>query len=277
MQSPLTPAKAPVATTKPNGNDKGKGKGKGVQMTPAVPAPVAGPSTKASGNDGWTTIARRHMPVKPWCLRSEDWGAPVVEHDQMAKSLTEAKGVFKAVVLCTPDQRDTLQELLKGTEKLHAVLCVTLGSGPGAEKCPGTNVGTGKPTFRQAVFTRVHTPGQTVPGPKHKGQKLEKVEEVRFAVLYVKIVQKFVSPDDWQRATQNPQKFFHAWLAKRHLKAMDSWGWQKEHQKGAPAKIFGLCKVHERDALAVLLASGAGCFINPSRSYPMPANKIEWL
>lgn len=116
-----------------------------------------------------------------------------------------------------------------------------------------------------------------MPGPKHKGQKLEKVEEVRFAVLYVKIVQKFVSPDDWQRATQNPQKFFHAWLAKRHLKAMDSWGWQKEHQKGAPAKTFGLCKVHERDALTVLSASGAGCFINPSRSYPMPANKIEWL
>ena len=115
---------------------------------------VAGPSTKASGNDGWTTIARRHMPVKPWCLRSEDWGAPVVEYDQMAKSLTEAKGVFKAVVLCTPDQRDTLQELLKGTEKLHAVLCVTLGSGPSAEKCPGTNVGTSKPTFRQAVFSR---------------------------------------------------------------------------------------------------------------------------
>ena len=113
VQSPLTPAKAPVATTKPNGNDKGKGKGKGVQMTPAVPAPVAGPGTKASGNNGWTTIARR----KPWCLRSEDWDAPVVEYDQMAKSLTEAKGVFKAVVLCTPDQRDTLQELLKGTEK----------------------------------------------------------------------------------------------------------------------------------------------------------------
>ena len=31
---------------------------------------------------------------------------------------------------------------------------------------------------------------------------------------------------------------------------------RRKHQKGAPAKIFGLCKVHERDALAVLLASG---------------------
>ena len=53
---------------------------------------------------------------------------------------------------------------------------------------------------------------------------------------------------DWDSCVvASPQKSFHAWLARFHLKALDSWAWGCERVDSVHSKIFGCVRVQERE------------------------------
>ena len=70
---------------------------------------------------------------------------------------------------------------------------------------------------------------------------------------------------------QNPQRVFHAWVAKRHLKVHDSWQWSKEQHKNSQDRIWGLIRVAEQDVEAFAALSGTdGFFIDPPKWTAFP-------
>ena len=230
----------------PKSNDKdGKGEGKGS----GKPRKEGG----SSAEDGsWETV-----PVRGhWELRAEDWDAPVKTYAEVVDEIGAATAVYKAVLLCNEEQRETCMSILKGTSKQYGVLIVVVKKAEKSEMCPGV-LGK-KLTFRQVEFTRCFSNGVAPPGAKHQTGAC-KMEKVASSVVYVRYFQRFMAKSAWESVLAAPQRAFHELIGKYRLKVMDSWGWAKETVQGTPfCKIFGMCRIADKDLLSLLALSGNG-------------------
>ena len=127
----------------------------------------------------------------------------------------EKASTFRAVVLCEEGEVDLLAKLLAGSQKPHGVVAVNLDSSQNASRCPGV-VGN-QVAFRRVKFTYIATAGVDTPKPKVVGEKVMRYDNLRTAVLYVRLYKEYFPVEGWKHALQNPQRVFHAWVAKRHL------------------------------------------------------------
>ena len=250
------------------GGHKGKGKGpKGSAIKPPKPE---------SGHEGdeWTTVSRQ-KPQGPWQLRDADWSAPTFNFDDVAEAIEKATGVFKAVVLCGPEQADLLATILLGSKKPHGVIAVTPDHPEASARCPGA-VGNSC-VFKLVQFHHISSAGVELPGPKVLATKAPKVVASKTAVMYVRVYKKYVAKNAWKDILANPQRAFHHWIAQQHMKVQDSWGWAKEQTQGEDSKIYALFRVPEADVAAFAALSGRdGFFIDPPRWTTFPAFSVQW-
>ena len=236
-------------------------------------------STSADGP--WITVARKGKPKfeegDEWKLRDCDWNAPVVAFDKVPNELQKLQqdGEFKAVILCNSDQIDTLTALLRGSNRVHAVLIIVPGKEEKAERCPGAY--GHRVAFKMANFTRVCTSGLTAPGPAVVVKPLPKVAEVKTVVLYAKLHQRYCTKALWDAARSQPHKCLTAWMKKRSFNVQDSWGWIEEKAPGDPfCKLFGYVRVLDSEKVAVMAASGDEFFFDPSRDASVPPMQVDW-
>ncbi|CAE7865231.1 unnamed protein product [Symbiodinium sp. KB8] len=248
------------------GKGKNKGKAKGADVVPK-------PADDAEMDGGWEEVpARRPL----WQLRGQDWRDPVMVYDEVAGEIGKIEGdkIFRAVIQCEREQISALQAMLAGSGKQHAVLLITCDKGPQSQRCPGS--AGGKLTFRQVAFTRIASRGLVCPTPKCTTSAFQ-YDAVATTVLYAKFHQKFMPKSDWDACVLHPQRAFHTWLAKQHLKALDSWAWQVEKVDAVHSKVFGCVRVQEKDVEATMAASGQGVFIEAGRGSKALPYTVEWL
>ncbi|CAE7331212.1 OTUD4 [Symbiodinium sp. KB8] len=261
----------PSAAGKGRGQEGGhKGKGKGPKGS------AIKPPTPDSGNEGdeWTTVSRQ-KPQGPWQLRDADWSAPTFSFDDVAEAIEKATGVFRAVVLCGPEQADLLATVLLGSKKPHGVIAVTPDHPEASARCPGA-VGNSC-VFKQVQFHHISSAGVELPSPKVLATKAPKVVASKTAVMYVRVYKKYVAKNAWKDILANPQRAFHHWIAQQHVKVQDSWGWAKEQTQGEDSKIYALFRVPEADVAAFAALSGReGFFIDPPRWTTFPAFSVQW-
>ena len=114
------------------------------------------PPKPDSGHEGeeWTTVSRQ-KPQVPWQLRDADWSAPTFNSDDVAEAIEKATGVFRAVVLCGPDQADLLATILLGSKKPHGVIAVTPDHPEASARCPGA---VGNPCVFKSHFNFPQVP-----------------------------------------------------------------------------------------------------------------------
>ncbi|CAE7261538.1 unnamed protein product [Symbiodinium sp. KB8] len=250
------------------GGHKGKGKGpKGSAIKP--PKPESGHES-----DEWTTVSRQ-KPQGQWQLRDADWSVPTFGFDGVAEAIEKATGVFKAVVLCGPEQADLLATILLGSKKPHGVIAVTPDHPEASARCPGA-VGNSC-VFKLVQFHHISSAGVELPGPKVLATKAPKVVASKTAVMYVRVYKKYVAKNAWKDILANPQRAFHHWIAQQHMKVQDSWGWAKEQTQGEDSKIYALFRVPEADVAAFAALSGRdGFFIDPPRWTTFPAFSVQW-
>eukprot|EP00439_Symbiodinium_sp_Y106_P011155 s11925_g1.t1 len=264
-QAPASaPAPAPVGK---GGFDKGSGKGGGKDGQAKAEAKGTGKgkgdgastATSAEPTEEWHTVSRRQE--KPWALRAADWDASIVPFDELASKVEGAKPgeTVRAVLHVSPEQLEIAATMLKGAGKPRAVLLLT-----------------SKPCASDPQCVPQRCPGERA-GPSKAGV-VQKITPVKTVVLYFQLHQRFMQQADWQEARKNPQRYCHGWLAKRHARISDSWGWQCEALKEGPwHKIHGCIKVPESSAISILSLSGqSGIFLNPSRSMSTPRWRVDW-
>jgi len=289
-------------TKKVNGTNKDKTKKKRkkkvkplMQTTPAFVAPaVQAPSAPAppvqrpdvskplAPQDGWQTVGRKanksaNNGNDSWKLRAEDWNAPIVDFGKVAEQLDGCKEVFKAVVLCRADETDILHTMLRGCQVAYAVIIVSPDKKEGAVRTPGC-VGR-KLVFRDAVVTRCASTGQQLPEIARPKGQTAKISKKPTAVVHVKLFQQFFEKDAWTTVLNAPIRFFHDWLGKHHVKAIDSWGWSLERPSSSnSAKLFGLVRIAEEDVESVLAFSGdGGVFLSPAKDVKITPTDVEWV
>ena len=249
-----------------------KGRGRGADEGGAVKGKGKSTGDKPTDDDdgGW-----QEVPGRQWSLRAGDWTDPVMKYDEVVKAFaSEGTDAVKAVVLATPEQRETLRTLLRGTARTHAVLIVTPDK-EAAQKCPG--VCGGRVIYRTVAVHESFTAELAKPQPKAMAAKV-KLEQQASTVIYIRYHQRYMATERWKEVQHNPQKDFHAFMALHRMKALDSWGWQVEDAPKSPhKKIFGCARVQEGDVHSLLALSGkGGVFFDVSRSYAMPACYTEW-
>ena len=199
------------------------------------------------------------------------WGldGPVLTYEEVIQPsfAKEDSAAVKAVVFATPEQRDTLQTLLRGTGRAHAVLIVTPDKAA-TQKCPG--VSGGRVTYRTVAVHESYTNGLTKPQPRAMA-KAVKLEQKTSTVIYVRYFQRYMVAEKWKEAHRNPQREFHAFMAQHRMKALDSWGWQVEEvPRTAQQKIFGCARVQEGDVQSLLALSGARAGYSLTSPAPTP-------
>lgn len=287
---------------KVNGTNKDKTKKKRkkkvkplMQTTPAFVAPaVQAPSAPAppmqrpdvskplAPQDGWQTVGRKASKSDnngndSWKLRAEDWNAPIIDFGNVAEQLDGCKEVFKAVVLCRADETDILHTMLRGCQVAYAVIIVSPDKKEGAVRTPGC-VGR-KLVFRDAVVTRCASNGQKLPEIARPKGQTAKINKKPTAVVHVKLFPQFFEKDDWTTVLNAPIRFFHDWLGKHHVKAIDSWGWSLERPSSSnSAKLFGLVRIAEDEVESLLASSGdGGVFLSPAKDVKITPTAIEWV
>ena len=255
-----------------------------VQAPPVPAPPVQRPdvSKPLAPQDGWQTVGRKanksaNNGTGSWKLRAEDWNAPIVDFGNVAEQLDGCKEVFKAVVLCRADETDILHTMLRGCQVAYAVIIVSPDKQEGAVRTPGC-VGR-KLVFKDAVVTRCASTGQQLPEIARPKGQTAKISKKPTAVVHVKLFQQFFEKDAWTTVLNAPIRFFHDWLGKRHVKAIDSWGWSLERPSSSnSAKLFGLVRIAEEDVESVLAFSGdGGVFLSPAKDVKITPTEVEWV
>ena len=239
------------------GDAKGKGKASGAK-----------PDVEADG--GW-----QEVPSRQWELRAEDLTEPVLSYDAVVGAFAaDSTDAIKGVVLVDAERAETLKTLLRGTSKAHAVLLV-VPDREAKHRCPGS--AGGKVTYRQVSLHESFTAGLCQPQPRALA-KVAKLEPKKSSVVYVRYLQRYMTPERWKEVKRNPQVAFHAFLANNRLRALDSWGWMVEDVAGTPyQRIFGSARLQDSDIPTLLGLSGRlGTFIDAARGFAMGPVMTQW-
>ena len=278
------PMKGKGKTAETDGTHKGKGKGHETRPLKGHGKGADGDgeskgkgkaASRAAGQPDEDESSWEIVPGKQWTLRSGDWTDPVLTYEEVIQAFAkEDSAAVKAVVLTTPEQRDTMQTLLRGTSKAHAVLIVTPDKAA-TQKCRG--VSGGRVSYRTVAVHESYTAGLEKPQPKAMAKAI-RLEQKATTVIYVRFFQRYMTAEKWREAHRNPQREFHAFMAQHRMKALDSWSWQVEAvARTEQQKIFGCARIQEGDVHTLLALSGkGGIFFDASRSFTLTPCFTEW-
>ena len=207
------------------------------------------------------------------------WGldGPVLTYEEVIQPsfAKEDSAAVKAVVFATPEQRDTLQTLLRGTGRAHAVLIVTPDKAA-TQKCPG--VSGGRVTYRTVAVHESYTNGLTKPQPRAMA-KAVKLEQKTSTVIYVRYFQRYMVAEKWKEAHRNPQRgvsCFHGPAQNEGAGLLGVAGGRSATDRAA--EDLRLCSGPGGGcAVAPRFKRGkGGIFFDVSRSYTMPPCYTEW-
>ena len=309
--SSIVPGPAqPAGKDKPKGkgdkpSDKGKGKGKEAAKgtppkgrgkgdddaapRPAKPGKGQGEAARAKqqpgakdADDGEWKLVERKTAGKDFVSRQQDWDAPLVLYSAVSAELDKLKQdeIFKAVVRCDKPQRTLLQRVLQGSSRKHSVLAVTIGKE--ADQDPKTQQRVpGKQgyalVFRAATVVKMMSPDQNAPQPTGMKQAAVKLVRKPTEVLVVRVSKNFATTELWEAFTKSPQRSVVQWLADRHVNALDSFSWKDEKGDSQGHQLYGLVRLLQPEALAILGASGQdGVFLDPTKSMNV-RGRVTWV
>ena len=300
----------PAGKDKPKGkgdkpSDKGKGKGKEAAKgippkgrgkgdddaapRPAKPGKGQGEAAREKqqpgakdADDGEWKLVERKAAGKDFVLRQQDWDAPLVLYSAVSAELDKLKPdeIFKAVVRCDKPQRTLLQRVLQGSSRKHSVLAVTIGKeedqdSKTQQRVPGRQGDA--LVFRAATVVKMMSPDQNAPQPTGMKQAAVKLVRKPTEVLVVRVSKNFATKELWDAFTKSPQRSVVQWLADRHVNALDSFSWKDEKGDSQGHQLYGLVRLMQPEALAILGASGQdGVFLDPTKSMNV-SGRVTWV
>ncbi|CAE7228019.1 Ptchd3 [Symbiodinium sp. CCMP2592] len=269
------PAKAKGTDDAPRRSPKpGKGSGDAVREKPQHPS-------KEEGDGEWKTVERK-TSGKEFVLRQQDWDAPLTLYGEVSAALDKIKPdeVFRAVVRCDQSQRTLLQRVLQGSSRKYSVLTVTLGKEEGQDpktqqRVPGRQGDL--LAFRAATVLKITSAEQSAPQPKGMHQAAVKLVKKPTEVLVVRVSKNFATKELWDAFVKSPQRSVQQWLADRHVNALDSFSWKDEKGDNHGHQLYGLVRLLQPEALAILGSSGQdGVFLDPTKSMGI-SGRITWV
>lgn len=134
----------------------------------------------------------------------------------------EDQKVLNGVCLCSEEQAEALQILLKTSSKAYSLLVVVPGRHAQAVRTPWSL--NGQLALRMARCLQFFSAGVKAPQPTGMKQDATSVAIKDTCVVNVKIYKRYLEQSEWDVALKSPVRYFHAWLSKWRVKAHDSWG-----------------------------------------------------
>ena len=308
VSSPAPPARREKPRSKGDqAGDKSKGKGKDTPKGGPTKGPGKGDDsttstrpTKPGKGQGATASARerrspsndategewklveRKTNTKEFVLRQQDWDSPLILYNEVSAELDKVKpdATFRAVVRCDKPQRALLQRILQGSSRKYSVLAVSVGREDDQDKqtqqrIPGRQGDS--LVFRTATVVKLTSPDQSAPQPRGMKQAAVKLVRKPTEVVVVRVSKHFATKELWDAFTKNPQRSVVQWLADRHVHALDSFSWKDEKGDSHGHQLYGLVRLLQPEALAILGSSGQdGVFLDPTASMKVQG-RVTWV
>ncbi|CAE7264425.1 Pol [Symbiodinium sp. CCMP2456] len=172
-------------------------------------------------------------------LRQQDWDSEIVRYEVLASKLEASQGTFKAVIRCGKGQLSTARTLLQGSGKPHSVLLI--------EFCKDAPKDTSKEE----------------PSPSSKAVRQR--------------VPEFATAEVWKKFGSAPRDAIAHWAATSRVHIVDAFKWSEEVLPGNKRQVYGVIRVPEPDAPALLVQSGAGgVFISVPKA-AASSQYVQWI
>ena len=270
------------------GAGKGKGKGKGANSGNAPPRPQQ-PVAPSSQDGDWSVVTRRQEPTAEVELRQQDWDSEIVRYEVLASKLEACQGVFKAVIRCGKGQLSTARTLLQGSGKPHSVLLIEFckDAQPDAstkEPSPQDKAARQRVPVKAGNFVKflearvfqIASAGEAVAKPKGLATAA-KIQPKATTALFCRVSQEFATAEVWKKFGTAPRDAIARWAATARIHIADAFKWSEEVLPGNRRQVYGVIRVPEPDAPALLAQSGAGGVFISMPKAAASSQYVQWI
>ncbi|CAE7765824.1 Pol, partial [Symbiodinium necroappetens] len=270
------------------GAGKGQGKDKGPNLGNVQPRPPQ-PATPPSQEGEWSVVSRRHEPVAEVELRQQDWDSEIVRCEVLASKLEACNDVFKAVIRCGRGQLSTPRTLLQGSGKPHSVLLIEFCKDAPVDASTKEQSSQDKAArqrvpvkagnfvkFLEARVFQIASAGEAVAQPKGLATAA-KIQPKATTALFCRVSQEFATAEVWKKFGTAPRDAIARWAATSRVHIVDAFKWSEEVFPGNRRQVYGVIRVPEPDASALLAQSGAGGVFISMPKAAASSQYVQWI